>query len=1036
MGGDDSNQKGRGDVENRQEEKHKVSVAFFAAMGVCMLLGCSRGERDKPGQSESDPGQTKALQSSAGMAPDVADKDKPITCLADLKGKKIASLTGTSFDVSINRVIPGVTHMYFNDSSAMVQAVLAGKVSAWAADAPVARLVAAQFPDLSILPELICVDHYGLAVRKGHPLGRQASEVIERFKKDGTMKAMEDKWFGADPAVKAIPDLSGKDGFDGRAGVIRFGHDTVTEPMSYVGDKGASLGLDVELAVRIAHALNMKIELVPMNFGGLIAALQSDKVDMVAGCMTITEERKKSVDFTVSYHSGGQALLVKKAPTGAAGQGLTDLSKLATGRVGVMTGSVAEFYMEEKYPHATIGSYDNIADAVTALQGNKLDYVITAYTTALNFVKNNRDLTFIPDKLMNEGPAIAVAKGNETLLRQLDETLARFRKDGTLAQIISRWIKEGGEAYDSVERPRAADGKVLRVAIAANREPMCFMRNNAFAGLDCELIERLAYELGLRVEYSDMQYSALVLALQSGRVDVIVSNMTPTPERKEKVNFTARYFDNPQVAMVRKPAVAKKITDVSQLAGKKVGILTGSAYDGMLKKHIPGAVPEYFNAFSDQTAALKAGKISGFLVDEPIARDIINKTAGVTFLKKPLSSDGYAFAFSKNQTALRGQVNALLKEMRANGEIAKIDAKWFGKDEAAKILPGRNPEGKNGVLRFATNSNLAPFAYVKDGKIVGYDIEIAEAVAGKLGRRLEIVNLDFAAIIPSLVAGKSDMAGCCITVTRERAKSVLFSDPDYTGGVVVMVGEGEGTRETAGGSRFWRDLAASFRRTFVTEDRYKLVWQGIQVTLLISALSAVFGTVLGFGVCMMRRAKSAWLYIPAKVFIRAIQGTPIVVLLMILYYVIFGGVDIDAVFVAVIGFSINFAAYVSEMMRTGIDAVDKGQHEAAVALGFNKVEVFTKITFPQAARQVLPVFKGEFISMLKATSIVGYIAIQDLTKMSDIIRSRTYEAFFPLIATALIYFAIAYVMMILLSLVEVKVDPKRRARVVKGVARS
>jgi len=1011
-------------------------VALFVSLGVGLLLGCSRETRDNPAKSGSEA----PMSSGAGRVPPDA-AGKPLTRLADFKGKKIASLTGTAFDVSINRVVPDVTHLYFNDSSAMLQAVRAGKVAAWAADAPVARLVAAQFPDLAILPELICVDHYGLAVRKGDPLGQKASEVIARFKKDGTMKAMEAKWFGADATKKLLPDLSGQDGFDGRAGVIRFGHDTVTEPMSYVGDQGASLGLDVELAVRIAHALNMKIERVPMNFGALLSALQAEKVDMVAGCMTITEERKKSVDFTIPYYSGGQALLIKRTAAGSsgpgkAGQAITDLSKLASGRVGVMTGSVAEFYMEEKYPQATVGSYDNIADAVTALQGNKLDYVITAYTTALNFIKNNRDLAFIPDKLMNEGPAIAVAKGNEALLRQLDGVLARFKADGTLAKIISRWIKEGNEPYDIVERPRAADGTVLRVAIAANREPMCFVRNNAFAGLDCELIERLAYELGLRVEYCDMQYSALVLALQSGKVDVIISNMTPTKERKEKVNFTERYFDNPQVAVVKKPVAAQAVSDLAQLAGKKVGIVTGSVYDGLLKKALPKAVPEYFNGFADETGALKAGKIAGFLVDEPVARDILNRTSGVTFLKPRLSSDGYAFAFAKSQTRLRDQVNAALKEMRRSGALKRIEDKWFGKDEAAKVLPNVKRAGGNGVLRFATNGNMAPFAYVKDGRLVGYDIEIVMAVADKLGLKLELINVDLSAIIPSLVANRSDMAGCGITVTPERAQSVLFSDPHYAGGVVVMVeSDAGGGALPAGGSGICAGLAESFRRTFVTEARYKLVLQGILVTLLISVLSACFGTLLGFGVCTLRRAKSAWAYVPAKVFIRSVQGTPIVVLLMILYYVVFGGVDINAVFVAVIGFSINFAAYVSEMMRTGIDAVDKGQHEAAVALGFNRVRVFTRITFPQAVRYALPVFKGEFISMLKSTSVVGYIAIQDLTKMSDIIRSRTYEAFFPLIATALIYFAIAYGMTFLLSLVELKVDPKRRARVVKGVVR-
>ena len=1014
-----------------QKAERSGRVALSVSLGLWLLLGCSQEKRDNPVKSAAEA----SVSSGARGAPQDA-AGKPLTRLADFKGKKIASLTGTAFDVSINRVIPDVTHLYFNDSSAMIQAVRAGKVAAWAADAPVARLVAAQFPDLAILPELICVDHYGLAVRKGDPLARKANEVIVRFKKDGTMKAMEAKWFGADATKKVLPDLSGLDGFDGRAGVIRFGHDTVTEPMSYVGDQGASLGLDVELAVRIAHALNMKIERVPMNFGALLSALQAEKVDMVAGCMTITEERKKSVDFTIPYYSGGQALLIKRASAESAGPAITDLSKLAGGRVGVMTGSVAEFYMEKKYPQATVGSYDNIADAVTALQGNKLDYVITAYTTALNFIKNNRDLTFIPDKLMNEGPAIAVAKGNEALLRQLDGVLARFKADGTLAKIISRWIKEGNAPYDIVERPRVADGAVLRVAIAANREPMCFVRNNAFAGLDCELIERLAYELGLRVEYCDMQYSALVLALQSGKVDVIISNMTPTQERKEKVNFTERYFDNPQVAMVKKPVATQTVSDFAQLAGKKVGIITGSAYDGLLKKALPMAIPEYFNAFADETGALKAGKIAGFLVDEPVARDIVNRTSGVTFLKTRLSSDGYAFAFAKSQTRLRDQVNAALKEMRSGGALKRIEDTWFGKDEAAKVLPADKPVGGNGVLRFATNGNMAPFAYVKDGKLVGYDIEIARAVADKLGLKLELTNVDLSAIIPSLVANKNDMAGCGITVTPERAQSVLFSDPHYAGGVVVMVETGDGGAALAAGNAgICAGLAESFRRTFVTEDRYKLVLRGIQVTLLISVLSAFFGTLLGFGVCTLRRAKSAWAYVPAKVFIRSVQGTPIVVLLMILYYVVFGGVDINAVFVAVIGFSINFAAYVSEMMRTGIDAVDKGQHEAAVALGFNRVQVFTWITFPQAVRHSLPVFKGEFISMLKSTSVVGYIAIQDLTKMSDIIRSRTYEAFFPLIATALIYFAIAYVMTFLLSLVELKVDPKLRARVVKGVVR-
>ncbi len=158
-----------------------------------------------------------------------------------------------------------------------------------------------------------------------------------------------------------------------------------------------------------------------------------------------------------------------------------------------------------------------------------------------------------------------------------------------------------------------------------------------------------------------------------------------------------------------------------------------------------------------------------------------------------------------------------------------------------------------------------------------------------------------------------------------------------------------------------------------------------------------------------------------------------VVLLMILYYVIFGKSGMAAMWVAVIGFSLNFGAYVSEILRSGIESIDGGQREAALALGFSENQAFFRFIFPQAAVRQLPVYRGEMISLLKNTSIVGYIAIQDLTKMSDIIRSRTYEAFFPLIATAIIYFIIAWMISLIVKFVLKKIDPRTKKRGVKGV---
>ncbi|MDE7192422.1 MAG: ABC transporter substrate-binding protein/permease, partial [Oscillospiraceae bacterium] len=265
----------------------------------------------------------------------------------------------------------------------------------------------------------------------------------------------------------------------------------------------------------------------------------------------------------------------------------------------------------------------------------------------------------------------------------------------------------------------------------------------------------------------------------------------------------------------------------------------------------------------------------------------------------------------------------------------------------------------------------------------------------------------------------------CITVTEERSQSVYFSDADYEGGVVVVVADESTAAEDMG---FFENLKESFCKNFIKESRWKMLLSGLGITVLISVCSGLLGAVLGFGVCMMRRCQNKIPRGIAAVYIRIMQGTPILVFLMILYYVIFGKSDISPVIVAIIGFAVNFSAYVSEMMRMGIASVDKGQNEAALALGYTKRQSFFKVVFPQAARHFLPVIKGEFISLVKMTSIVGYITIQDLTKASDIIRSRTYEAFFPLIVTAIIYFAISWLLTVALSRIEIRLDPKRRRK--------
>ena len=211
-----------------------------------------------------------------------------------------------------------------------------------------------------------------------------------------------------------------------------------------------------------------------------------------------------------------------------------------------------------------------------------------------------------------------------------------------------------------------------------------------------------------------------------------------------------------------------------------------------------------------------------------------------------------------------------------------------------------------------------------------------------------------------------------------------------------------------------------------------MILDGLKVTILISILSALFGTLIGALICFMRMSKRKFLSVAARLYISLIRGTPVLVLLMIIFYIIFASVNINPILVAVIAFGLNFGAYVSEMFRSSIQSVDKGQYEAGIASGFSEIQTFIYIIMPQAIRQVLPVYKGEFISLLKMTSVVGYIAVQDLTKASDIIRSRTFDAFFPLIMAAVLYIIIAGLLTWGLSYIETTVDPKRKRTIKKS----
>ena len=218
-------------------------------------------------------------------------------------------------------------------------------------------------------------------------------------------------------------------------------------------------------------------------------------------------------------------------------------------------------------------------------------------------------------------------------------------------------------------------------------------------------------------------------------------------------------------------------------------------------------------------------------------------------------------------------------------------------------------------------------------------------------------------------------------------------------------------------------LQDKFIANFITDNRWKYIVEGLGVTLQVTFFAVIIGIVIGFLIAIVRSTydktgKLKILNVFCKIYLTVIRGTPVVVQLLIIYFVIFASVDINKVVVAIMAFGLNSGAYVAEIFRSGIMSIDNGQFEAGRSLGFNYVQTMIYIIMPQAFKNVLPELGNEFIVLLKETSVSGYIALQDLTKGGDIIRSRTFDALMPLLAVALIYLVMVMIFTKLVNMLE------------------
>ena len=957
-------------------------------------------------------------------------EDRGNTSLSDMVGKKIGIVTGTMTAVLVPKLIPEAIYVEFNSIADAKMALESGKVDAFPSDESIYLAMCWEGSEVDRVDEPIAPSDYGVIFAKGKNLELQNefNAYLESIKADGSWQQLRDKWFSTSEPTEFVSydDLTGENG------TLRVGICSSTKPFTYMKN-GTYAGYDIEIIVGFAREYGYKIEFKDAMFSGVLSGVSSGTFDMGAAGFTITDERKESVDFSDVYHTEDLVLVVKQQKSSNAN--VTKLSDLSGKKIGIVTGSIQAVLMPALVPDAIYMEFNSVPDLIVALGSKKIDAFGCDESLYTSMLWEGQAVVRIDEPLAKSNYGMIFPKGqNPDLQREVNEYIAAIKADGRMESLGGKWFgaKEPTE-FASYENLKATNG-TLTVAICSSSMPFVYLKNNRFVGFDIDLIADFAKEYGYALKFEDVAFSAMLGGVQSAKYDLAISGVTITEERKESMDFSDVYHAEDLVVVIRSEAGAD---DLAQFNGAPLGVVTGSLYGGYSREQFPKASIKEFNTFADVLVALKQGKVDGIMLDGPNFNSVARTDKSLKSVVVPAYSVEIGFGFQKTESgyALQAEMNEFLAKLEAEGKTAELIEKWYGETEPEESIPLDELASNTKTLNVAIDTTRKPFVYMYEGKPVGFEIEVLYMFCREYGYNVQISDLSFASGLAGLAGEKYDMVCGGLYMTAERKESVNFSDPYMFADVVMAKCERSGFED------MMLSLRTSFEKTFVREQRWKLIVEGVGTTLLISASAVIGGSLLGFALYMAARSKQKWLSEVAKkvakVYSTIIAGTPTLVVLMVLFYIIFTSPNMSGAVVAILGFILTFGSFVYDQLALTVSGVDNGQLEAAYALGYSRNQTFFRIILPQAMRMFLPSYSGEIVGLIKATSVVGYIAVNDLTKMGDIIRGNTYEAFFPLIAVAVIYFAITWGVAGLLGILKRKAEPKRRKNenILKGVVR-
>ncbi|HCU8744510.1 TPA: ABC transporter permease subunit [Staphylococcus aureus] len=442
-------------------------------------------------------------------------------------------------------------------------------------------------------------------------------------------------------------------------------------------------------------------------------------------------------------------------------------------------------------------------------------------------------------------------------------------------------IKEGGE---------------LRVGLSADYAPMEFEHTvngkTEYAGVDIDLAKKIAKDNNLKLKIVNMSFDSLLGALKTGKIDIIISGMTSTPERKKQVDFSDSYMMTKNIMLVKKDKV-NEYKDIKDFNNKKVGAQKGTEQEKIAQTEIENASITSLSRLPDVILALKSGKVEGAVVEKPVAEAYLkqNPKLGISNVKFNEEEKDTVIAMPKDSPKLLSQINKTIKEVKDKGLIDK----------------------------YMTN-----------------------------------------------------------------AANAMNDDSGFI---------------SKYGSFFLK---------------------GIKITILISLIGVALGSILGAFVALMKLSKIKIISWIASIYIEILRGTPMLVQVFIVFFGITAalGLDISALVCGTIALVINSSAYIAEIIRAGINAVDKGQMEAARSLGLNYRQTMKSVIMPQAIKNILPALGNEFVTLIKESSIVSTIGVGEIMFNAQVVQGISFDPFTPLLVAAALYFVLTFVLTRIMNMIE------------------